>query len=200
MVARYRQMGFDDFKLKLSGNLARDREKIKTLQALPDHASLRVRVDANNLWDDPETAAVHLANLGVPFVGIEDPLPANALDGMRVVSERTNSPIILDESLRRADQLALVADDPERWVVNVRVSKMGGLLRSLNVAEAARRRGIPIVVGAQVGETSVLTRAALVVARSAGDRLLAQEGAFGTYLLENGRRDTPAHVRPRWRA
>ncbi len=77
---------------------------------------------------------------------------------------------------------------------------MGGLLRSLNVAEAARRRGIPIVVGAQVGETSVLTRAALVVARSAGDRLLAQEGAFGTYLLENGRRDTPAHVRPRWRA
>jgi L-alanine-DL-glutamate epimerase-like enolase superfamily enzyme len=68
-------------------------------------------------------------------------------------------------------------------VLNLRVSKMGGLLRSLEVARAARRLAIPIVVGAQVGETSFLTRASLPVAREAGDLLLAQEGAFGDRLL-----------------
>jgi hypothetical protein len=57
------------------------------------------------------------------------------------------------------------------------------LLRSLELVDAISSRGIPVIVGAQVGETSLLTRAALTVASSAGDLLMAQEGAYGTYLL-----------------
>jgi hypothetical protein len=48
----------------------------------------------------------------------------------------------------------------------------------------ARALGIGIVVGAHVGETSVLTRAALPIADLAATSLIAQEGAFGTQLLE----------------
>jgi hypothetical protein len=44
---------------------------------------------------------------------------------------------------------------------------------------------MPLIVGSQVGETSLLTRVALAVAHAAGEALLAQEGAFGTLLLEN---------------
>ena len=183
-VARYRAMGFDDFKLKLSGDPVRDGDKIDALRELQDVESLRVRVDANNLWDDPQTAAAHLGGLGFSFVGIEEPLPANALDSMRIVSEQTDSPIILDESFLRAEQMAAIARDPERWIINLRVSKMGGLVRSLGLVNDARDAGISIIVGAQVGETSVLTRVGLTVARAAGSDLLAQEGAFGTHLLE----------------
>ena len=61
---------------------------------------------------------------------------------------------------------------------------MGGLLRSLEIVHAARARGIRVIVGAQVGETSLLTRAALTVATAAGGALVAQEGAFGTHLLQ----------------
>ena len=125
-VARYRGMGFDDFKLKLSGDPARDADKIDALRDLKGLESLRVRVDANNLWDDPETAAQRLAGLDFSFVGIEEPLSANVLDGMRLVSERAGAPIILDESFLRAEQMSAIATDPERWIINVRVSKMGG--------------------------------------------------------------------------
>ena len=184
-VARYRQMGFVDFKLKLSGDPMRDRDKIDALRNLNDFESLHIRVDVNNLWEDAETAGRHLAGLDCSFVGIEEPLAANALDGMRVVSEHTGCPIILDESLLRVGQLAALSGDPERWVINVRVSKMGGLLRSLALVKDARKSGLSIIVGAQVGETSVLTRAGLIVARAAGVELLAQEGAFGTHLLED---------------
>ena len=48
-----------------------------------------------------------------------------------------------------------------------------------------------MIVGAQVGETSLLTRAALTVARAAGDLLVGQEGAFGTLLLERDVCDPP---------
>ena len=68
---------------------------------------------------------------------------------------------------------------------------MGGILRSLAMAEEAKARGIPIIIGAQVGETSILTRTALTVANQYRDILLAQEGAFGTYLLEHDITDTP---------
>ncbi len=68
---------------------------------------------------------------------------------------------------------------------------MGGVLRSLAVVEAARAAGIGVIVGAQVGETSLLTRAALAVAHAAGPILVAQEGAFGTLLLTRDVCDPP---------
>ena len=60
-----------------------------------------------------------------------------------------------------------------------------------HVVDAAREHGIGVIVGAQVGETSLLTRAALTVARAAGDQLVAQEGAFGTLLLQHDICDPP---------
>ena len=49
---------------------------------------------------------------------------------------------------------------------------------------SAEQRGIGIIVGAQVGETSILTRAALAVVNVCRDGHVASEGAFGTYLLQ----------------
>jgi L-alanine-DL-glutamate epimerase-like enolase superfamily enzyme len=91
--------------------------------------------------------------------------------------------IILDESFARIDQFARLGGAPARWLINLRVSKMGGLLRSLQVVEGARAAGVGLIVGALVGETSVLTRAGLTIAQAGRDRLVAQEGAFGTFLL-----------------
>jgi hypothetical protein len=59
------------------------------------------------------------------------------------------------------------------------------------VIAGARARGIGVIVGAQVGETSLLTRAGLTAARAASDALVAQEGAFGTFLLQRDVCDPP---------
>jgi len=189
-TARYRDSGFVDFKLKLSGDVERDLEKIGVLHELQIEG-LRVRVDANNLWDRVEAAAQHLVALDCPFLGVEEPLKANDLGPLRRLADETGYRMILDESLLRADQISLLEEDPDHWIINLRVSKMGGLLRSLAVAQRAREAAISLIVGAQVGETSLLTRAGLVAACAAGDNLLAQEGAFGTLLLESDVADPP---------
>ena len=194
-AARYREAGFRDFKLKLSGDAGRDGDKMTALCDL-NIDGLRIRVDANNLWDDPDTASKHIADLGAPLTGIEEPLAAGGFDAMRLVSEQTGTPIILDESLLRADQLTSLAQHPQHWIVNVRVSKMGGLLRSLHVVQKAREEGVPVIIGAQVGETSVLTRAGLTVAQAAGQSLLAQEGAFGVLLLASDVAEPPLMFGP----
>ena len=181
VARRYHEAGFRDFKVKLSGNVERDRAKLDAIRELNRP---RIRADANNLWRHPSEAESHLEQIGVSgLVGLEEPFSRDDLDGCRELSRRTGIPIVLDESLRRSNQLRSVSRDPDQWILNLRVSKLGGLFRSLEVLNEARQAGLPIIVGAQVGETSLLTRAGLTVATSAGRSLFAQEGAFGTHLL-----------------
>lgn len=181
-LARYIQAGFRDFKIKLSGDLERDRGKVASLRAGGIDAG-RVRADANNLWQDVDAAGAHLRALDYGFTALEEPLRADDLAGMAQLAGQLRCAIILDESALRIAQLAALGAWPVPWMVNLRISKMGGLLRALAFADAARAAGLRIVIGAHVGETSVLTRAALCVAHVSRDILFAQEGAFGTHLL-----------------
>lgn len=180
-LAGYLKAGFSSFKVKLSGQ-ANDHAKVAALKAA-GVAAQRVRADANNLWPDADSAIAHLQALDFPFFALEEPVHAGDIAGMRRLSDALGAKIILDESLLRSGQLSAFTEQPQQWIVNLRVSKMGGVLRSLQLARAAREHGLEIIVGAHVGETSILTRAALTVAHGSGKALLAQEGAFGTHLL-----------------
>lgn len=177
---RYSLFGLRDFKIKLSGDLDRDRAKLVPLR-LP--MGQRLRFDANNLWRDPATCITFLEQLGVAAFAIEEPVAAHDLSGMRDIASATGLAIILDESFVTPDMLAALPNDV-RWIVNIRLSKLGGVLRALEAIDRVRVAGLEIVIGAHVGETSLLTRAALLLADAAASALVAQEGAFGTYLLE----------------
>ena len=181
-LRRYWRAGFRDFKIKVSGERARDQQKIDSIRRRGG-TDVRVRLDANNLWTAPDECIAALQDLSFPLFAVEEPLTAGDLAGFATVARACGTRIILDESLQRAGQLDDLGD-PALWIVNLRVSKMGGLLRSLALANELAQRGIGIVVGAQVGETSLLTRAGLTVAHAAAENLVAMEGAFGTHLLQ----------------
>jgi len=187
---QFSALEFGDFKVKVTGNFEKDRQKIEFLKHLPIK-NLRIRLDANNLWKTAAEAVTYLKSLQYPFMAIEEPLHVGDYDGCRQISQQLGAPIILDESFLRSDQLGCLQADPQSWIINIRISKMGGILRSLAIAKQAKAMGLPIIIGAQVGETSILTRAALTVANQSRDILLAQEGAFGTYLLEHDLTRTP---------
>lgn len=183
-LEQYRKAGFNRFKIKLSGNSQRDSLKVAALVAA-GIAPAMVRVDANNLWSDADAAIDALTALKYPCFAVEEPLRPGDYAGMLRIAQELDTHIILDESLLRSSQLDDLGGLGMACVVNLRVSKMGGVLRSLALLQALREREIPVIVGAHVGESSVLTRAALLVAAAAGEYLLAQEGAFGTHLLQH---------------
>lgn len=178
---QYWRMGFRDFKVKVSGDAEKDRRKLALLICHGD-PDLRIRLDANNLWRDAAGAIGYLKSLDAHVFAVEEPLQSRDLKGFRQVARECAVRIILDESLVHVRQLKAL-DDPECWIVNLRVSKMGGVIRSLELAREAARRGIGLIVGAQVGETSILTRASLAVMNEHRQSLVAAEGAFGTLLL-----------------
>lgn len=180
-LGRYWNSGFRDFKVKLSGNLRRDQRKLDLIRKR-DSSDIRIRLDANNLWQSADECVSFLSSLPGPLFAIEEPLAVDDLEGCRKVSEACNTLIVLDESMLGPTQLEKLGS-PEPWIINVRISKMGGLLRSIMLAKLAAERGVAMIVGAHVGETSLLTRAGLTLAQTVGRGLVAMEGAYGTRLL-----------------
>lgn len=188
-VHRYLKIGFSDFKIKLSGNFALDFKNINYL--IKTVSNLSIRLDANNLWNDWRNAVDYILKLDCNLLGVEEPLAHGDYEGMKKFSNATNTPVILDESFLRVEQFKYIMSSPKNWIINLRISKMGGVLRSIEIAKQAEILGIDLIIGAQVGETSILTRSALSIANHFRKIVISQEGAFGTFLLEKDITDNP---------
>ncbi|MBL8345142.1 MAG: alpha/beta fold hydrolase [Rubrivivax sp.] len=188
LIDQYCMLGLTDFKVKLEGDLELDQGKLRSIAELTRWhgvGTYRVRADANNLWaDEPERALQHVRALDFELFGLEEPVTPRDVASHARLSVELGIPIILDESLCTLADLERYDGQRGRYIANLKVSRVGGVLRALELVEALRQRGWPIIIGAHVGETSVLTRAAMLVAAAAGDLLTAQEGAFGSRLIE----------------
>ena len=188
LVDQYLIRGLSDFKIKLNGNIDLDREKLYIIEDLRiqyNVKDIRIRFDANNLWKDRCNEAIaHLTALGGRVFALEEPVGSRNTVDISKISLATGLPIILDESLCTLDDLSLYRNIPGKFIVNIKISRVGGLIRALRLIEEIRKMGWPMIIGCHTGETSLLTRAALAAASAAGENLIAQEGAFGDYLME----------------
>lgn len=182
-IERYAAIAIHDFKIKISGNPEEDRARFEILEELNGDFPVRLRLDGNNLWRSTADALAYLRDLDFPIFALEEPLGQNDHAGLIELAEASGVALILDESFVRFAQFDLLEGVEQHFLINLRVSKMGGIIRSLHIADEARRRGFRLIIGAQVGETSLLTRAALTVPRQGENGVEAREGAFGTHLL-----------------
>ena len=197
LVKRYVALGFEDFKVKITGATNNDNDKLSlVLSAAPE---ARIRLDANNIWETTGEVLAYLDELSCTPFALEEPLQPRAFNELNRLLASTPVPIILDESFLNKGHFDYIDTNNDNVFVNLRVSKMGGLTRSRTVAQLLSEAHVPIIIGAQVGETSLLTRAALCLANEFKDSVIAQEGAFGTLLLETDITDEPLMFGPRGR-
>ena len=176
----YADLGFSDFKLKVNGAAIIDAGRVAQLR---DVGAQSIRLDANNFWGVDTDEAIRALSSIDGWWAVEEPFTPGSAQAMSTLANALQCSVILDESLTNTGGVEQFSHLPGSWVANVKVSKSGGMRRALAIIEAATDAGWPIVIGAQVGETSVLTRAGLAAARAAGSALRAIEGAFGTWLL-----------------
>ena len=135
------------YKIKLGTN--RDIEIVKTLREISDST---FRIDANAAWSVDETIlnSAKLKELGVEF--IEQPLAAYNWEGMTAVYQKSQLPLIADESCR------IEADVPKclnRFHgINVKLVKAGGLTPARRMILEAKKLGLKTMVGCMT-ESSV---------------------------------------------
>jgi L-alanine-DL-glutamate epimerase-like enolase superfamily enzyme len=149
-------------------------------EALGPEVSLRL--DANGGWTYARAAEVLDAVEPLGIAAVEQPLPRGPAHEYARLREATSVPLMADESLVTVDDAeALIAEEAVDFF-NVRVSKCGGLARSLAIARLATAAGVGVQVGSQVGETAILAAAGRHLAAALDDVAFA-EGSFGTLLL-----------------
>jgi L-alanine-DL-glutamate epimerase-like enolase superfamily enzyme len=113
--------------------------------AAPD---ARIRVDANEAWTPREAVRMieTLAAYDVEFV--EQPVPAENLEGLRFVYERSSLPVAADESCVTLDDVPRVADRTD--IVTIKLMKCGGLREARRMIHAARAHGLAVMLGCMV--------------------------------------------------
>jgi O-succinylbenzoate synthase len=119
-----------------------------------------IRVDANGLWDT-DTAVAVIPQLDKAAGGLQYvEQPCGTIEELVTVRRKVTVPIAADESIRRAEDPLRVAVAGAADVAVIKCTPLGGVRRSLQVAEAA---GLPCVVSSAL-ETSVGLAAQLALA------------------------------------
>jgi len=96
----------------------------------------------------------------------------------------TGLAIMADESFSDAASLERLIEAHACASFNVRIAKCGGVVASLARCRRILDAGIRLQIGCQVGETSQLSAAQMVLVRTLGNGVERLEGCFGERLLE----------------
>jgi L-Ala-D/L-Glu epimerase len=173
--------------LKVKLGTARDEEILRLLRE--EAPTARIRVDANTGWTADQTIALlpMLREYGVEL--IEQPVAADDYDGLAKVTERSDIPIIADESCRVAADVGKLKGRVHG--VNIKLAKCGSILEGIRIAEAARQQGMKVMLGCMI-ETTLGIAAAIQFASLAdyidldGAALLANDPFSGPHIDETG--------------
>ena len=149
-------------KVKVADHPASLGEDLARVEAVRDALGPQgaIRVDANGLWD-VDTAVAVIPQLDRAASGLQYvEQPCRTIDELATVRRKVTVPIAADESIRRAEDPLRVAVAGAADIAVVKCTPLGGVRRSLQVAEAA---GLPCVVSSAL-ETSVGLAAQLALA------------------------------------
>ncbi len=185
-LRRMRLFGLRDFKVKVGfdGDEAVVRAAAGALGRCLRRGKATLRIDANGAWQLEQACQVLSRWRDLPIAFIEQPLPKGSESQLRELKRRAPIRIMHDESLiTQEDAVSLVIDRVADGF-NLRLSKNGGFMPTLRLAEFAREHGVVCQLGCMVGETSILS--------AAGRRFLEcvprvefAEGSYGRFLLRD---------------
>lgn len=123
--------GFSTFKLKLGTE--RDVEQVRAVrEAVGPRA--RIRVDANGAW--PLRTATDLLSELEPFDIELVEQPVATMEEAELLSARTSIPLCGDESIVDRDDAERAVEIGAFQVAGIKVSKVGGYFRGMEIAEA----------------------------------------------------------------
>ncbi len=136
--------------LKVKVGLDNDQEMIDTIRKITDKV---LYVDANEGWKDKHLALERikwLKDQNVEFV--EQPMPAEQFDDIKWLRDRSDLPLIADESVLRLAEIPKLAEAYDG--INIKLMKCTGLREAMRMINTAQALKMKIMMGCMI-ETAV---------------------------------------------
>lgn len=173
------------YKIKLGTD--RDREIIDAIRKVTDKP---LRVDANEGWKTIEQAKREIEFLSTQNVElIEQPMPAAEFELMKELKKWSPLPLAADESFIGGEDLNEIAE--AFHVINIKLMKIGSLVKARKVIEEAHRLGLDVMIGCMI-ESSLANAAGALLSLDAeyvdldGHLLISNDPFQGIQVLESG--------------
>ena len=172
----------DSIKI-IMGKLENDNiERVKFIRSLfGDH--MEIRIEANGKWSLKQAISTIEKLKRFNIAGVEQPLAGNNIEGLREIRNITGIPVIVDESMCTLSDVKHLIEMEACDIINIKISKCGGLLKSKRIKDFAQSRNVRCQVGTHVGETSILGKAGQYFAMTTHN-LFCFEG-FSHLLFDN---------------
>lgn len=190
---RFRDQGFRILKVKVGEDWEQD---LKTLRALRQALgpAIILRADGNQGYG-LEQARRFLAALRPGEIELlEQPTPADDLEGMRSLADEFDTPIMADESVHDARDATRLVEARAADLVNIKLMKSGGIGEAMEIGRRTGSAGLGAMIGC-MDESRIGIAAALHFALAApnveradldGHLDLADDVARGGVRIEAG--------------
>ena len=176
-VAAHRKDGYTKFQLKVGGSPADDIERIHAASEVLTDGEVLV-ADANTGWrvDD----AIRVVNAVCDRdVYIEQ--PCRSYEHCLTIRRRTSLPFILDENITGIDALLRGHHDGAMDVINLKISKVGGLTKARQIRDLCVSLNIPMTIEDSWGG-DIITAAIAHLAHSTPESLRFSATDFNSYV------------------
>ncbi len=141
-IARYLEEGYRRIKLKIAPGWDVDVVR-RVRERYPD---VPLQVDANSAYTLDDLPTMRALD-GFDLLLIEQPLAHDDIIDHARLQAAVRTPICLDESIHSADDARKALDLGACRVINIKVSRVGGLLEAKRVHDHCHARGVPVWCG-----------------------------------------------------
>ncbi len=176
-VAAYRSEGYRRFQLKVGGDPDVDVQRIRKVAEVLE-AGDKLVADANTGWLMHEAARVVRS---VRDVDVYIEQPCLSYEECVSIRRRTDHPFVLDESIDGLDMLLRGHADRAMDVVNIKISKFGGLTKARQARDLCASLGIAMTIEDSWGG-DVTTAAIAHLAHSTPTEFLFTATDFNSYV------------------
>ena len=176
-VESYRNEGYRRFQLKVGGDPDEDIERIRAVRKILEPGDKLV-ADANTGWLMHEAARVVRA---VKDVDVYIEQPCLTYDECLSIRRRTDHPFVMDEHINSIDVLMKAHADHGADVVNIKISKFGGLTRAKQARDLCLSLGIAMTLEDSWGG-DIITAAIAHLAHSTPPEFLFTSTDFNSYV------------------
>ncbi len=177
----FRLSGFEQVKVKVGVEGVDDVALLQRMRRFLGN-KIDLRIDANEAWSCANLLERIEPLRRFNLTALEQPVPHAQVDGLAALREALGIPILLDESLCSELDARRAIERGTCDLFNLRLSKCGGFLPTLQLAALARQAGLGYQLGCQVGETGILSAAGRHFATSVRN-IRYLEGSFDRYLV-----------------
>jgi len=176
-VAGYRAEGYTRFQLKVGGDPDTDIERIHAVRAMlaPNE---RLVADANTGWTQHEAMRVVRA---VKNVDVYIEQPCLNYEECLAIRRHTDHPFVLDENIDSLEMLLRCKADLAMDVVNLKISKLGGLTKTKQARDLCVAMGIAMTLEDSWGG-DITTAAIAHLAHSTPEEYRFTSTDFNSYV------------------